>query len=279
MEVISADSMQVYRYMDIATAKPSEEELSSLPHHLIDVVNPDEQFQAGMFVKMAQDKISEIRCRGKIPVVVGGTGLYIKALIYGLAPAPGRSEKIRQALKKLMDKRGIGYLESILMRLDPASSSQIKKNDATRVIRSLEIAFQTGQRPSSINSLHGFQHPRYEAKIACMMPDRGLLYQKIDARVLKMVEYGLLDETKKLLDMGYDPELHSMRTLAYKHIVTHLKEKTTLGEAVWLIQRDTRRFAKRQVTWIKSMTDHTIFKSMGEAYDEVSGWMGTFRCR
>lgn len=273
MEVISADSMQVYRYMDIATAKPSAEERLRLPHHLIDVVNPDEQFQAGMFIQMAHQAIQEIGLKKKLPVIVGGTGLYIKALIFGLAPAPGRSEKVRRALKTIMDKKGTGYLEHMLSRLDPVLSSRIRKNDASRIIRSLEIIFQTGKQPSGIYTSHGFETPLYKTHIACIMPDREPLYRNIDNRVMRMMDNGLVDETLTLLNRGYGPELSSMQTLAYKHIIGHLDGKLTIEEAVGLIQRDTRRFAKRQMTWMNNRSDHTFFRTGEKAFSTVSAWL------
>jgi tRNA dimethylallyltransferase len=273
IEVVSADSMQIYHYMDIATAKPTNEERTALPHHLIDVVNPDEPFNAGMFVRMAQEKIAEIRVRKKVPIVVGGTGLYIKALIYGLAPAPPRSEKLRSTLRSLIKRRGIIYLEFMLKRMDPDMASLIRKNDALRIIRALEIIFETGQKPISLFKAHGFHNPLYQAKIACIMPSRDLLYQDIDQRVMGMIQRGLLDETRKLLDMGYSPELQSMQTLAYRHVIMHLKGEISLDEAVRLIRRDTRRFAKRQITWMKARPDHTLFDSIEEAHDSVSAWI------
>ncbi len=273
MEIISADSMQVYRHMDIATAKPNEEERAFLPHHLIDIVNPDEQFQAGMFVQMARRKIQEVRLRKKLPVVVGGTGLYIKALIYGLAPAPGRSDAVRTALKKLIERKGIGYLETMLHKMDPMTSSRIRKNDALRIIRSLEILFLTGKRPSSIYRSHGFEKPVNAAHIACIMPDRQLLYRNIDNRVIRMVEKGLVEETVRLLSSGYGPELTSMQTLAYKHIIHHLDGVLSLKEAVSLVQRDTRHFAKRQITWMNNRPDHSFFPSTEKAFDTVASWL------
>jgi tRNA dimethylallyltransferase len=273
IEVVSADSMQIYHYMDIATAKPTNEERTALPHHLIDVVNPDEPFNAGVFVRMAQEKIAEIRGRQKIPIVVGGTGLYIKALIYGLAPAPARSEKLRSTLRSLINRRGIVYLEFMLKRLDPDMASLIMKNDVLRIIRALEIIFETGQKPISLFMAHGFRNPQYQAKIACIMPSRDLLYQEIDQRVMGMIERGLLDETRKLLDMGYSPELQSMQTLAYRYVIMHLSGEVGLDEAIRLIRRDTKRFAKRQITWMKARPDHIFFNSVDGAYEVVTDWI------
>jgi tRNA dimethylallyltransferase len=279
VEVVSADSMQVYRYMDIATAKPSIQERAALPHYLIDVKNPDEPFNAGIFVRMAKEKIDDISARKKIPIIVGGTGLYIKALIYGLAPAPARSDKIRRALRSLINTKGISYLESLLKRMDPDTASLIKKNDVSRVIRALEIILETGQKPINLIIAHGFRSPVYQAKIACLMPGRDLLYSGIDRRVLRMMENGLLDETQKLLDMGYSPELQSMQTLAYKHVIRYIIGEISLDEAIRLIQRDTRHFAKRQVTWMKARPDHTFFDSIEEAHDVVSTWVENLSVR
>jgi tRNA dimethylallyltransferase len=273
IEVISADSMQVYRFMDIATAKPNPDERAALPHHLIDVVDPDQEFQAAMFIHMARERIAEVRARGKMPIVVGGTGLYIKALIYGLAPAPARSNKVRKALRSIIDRRGIHYLEAMLFRLDPDAASSIKKNDAVRVIRSLEIIFLSGHKTSSIYANHGFLKPEFNARIACIIPERDLLFRDIDARTMKMMEYGLLDETARLLEMGYSPELRSMQTLAYKHVIRHLNAEIDLAETIRLIQRDTRRYAKRQLTWMKSRQDQVFLDSIDLAYEAVSMWL------
>ncbi len=178
IEVISADSMQVYRYMDIATAKPSLKERAVLAHHIIDVVNPEQEFQAAMFMHMASERIAEVKARGKIPLVVGGTGLYIKALIYGLAPAPARMDKVREALRSIIDRKGINYLEAMLLRLDPDAASVIMKNDAVRLIRSLEIIFLTGHKTSDIYAEHGFQKPLFNARIACIIPGPRPAFQR-----------------------------------------------------------------------------------------------------
>ncbi|HQI81443.1 MAG TPA: tRNA (adenosine(37)-N6)-dimethylallyltransferase MiaA [Deltaproteobacteria bacterium] len=273
IEVVSADSMQVYRRMDIATAKPTPEQLSLLPHHLIDVVDPDEEFQAAMFVQQASEAIRQVRARGRIPLVVGGTGLYIRALLYGLAPAPARSEAIRAALRTLLHHKGISYLEAMLSRLDPASASAIAKNDAVRVVRALEIIFQSGRRASDFFASHGFERPLYRARIACIMPERERLFADIDRRTLDMVDAGLLDETRLLLGLGYGPHLRSMQTLAYRHVICHLQGDLGLDDCIRLIQRDTRRFAKRQVTWMKAREDHVFFDSATAAFDAVCGWL------
>ncbi len=273
IEVISADSMQVYRHMDIATAKPSPAEKSLLPHHLIDIVNPDEEFNAEMFSTRASEKIADIISRKRIPVVVGGTGLYIKALVYGLAPAPPRSAKLRDYFRGLMDRKGSLHLWQILERTDPETANKINKNDRLRIVRSLEILFLTGMKPSRVYREHGFASPRYLARTLCLMPERGKLYADINARVVRMVESGLIDETKKLLDMGFSPHLRSMQTLAYKHIVDYLEEKIGLESAIARIQRDTRNYAKRQITWMRSHYGRSSFHTAGEALGIIPEWI------
>ncbi|MGC9325636.1 MAG: tRNA (adenosine(37)-N6)-dimethylallyltransferase MiaA [Desulfomonilia bacterium] len=273
IEVISADSMQVYRYMDIATAKPTREEQVLLPHHLIDIVNPDEDFNAGMFAERSQEKISEIKHRGRIPIVVGGTGLYIKALIYGLVPVPSGSPEIRSMLRRLEENNGTGFLKRWLDRLDPESGAKINQRDAVRIIRYLEIILLTGVKPSVFFSWHRFRTPRIPAKIACIIPDRKKLYREIDARVVNMMEQGLMDETSRLLSLGYHPNLKSMQTLAYRHTVRHMKGELSLQKTIGLIQRDTRHYAKRQITWMKANAYHELFPSAGDAVRNVSRWI------
>ncbi len=266
LEVISADSMQVYRHMDIATAKPTPEELSVLPHHLIDVVDPDEEFNAGMFVSLARQKITEVRARKAIPVVVGGTGLYIKALIYGLASAPPRSDMVRAHLKAVADEKGSPHLWSLLHRLDPETALNLGENDRVRIVRALEIMILSGRRPGEFYREHRFSRPRCEARIVCIVPKRDLLYEDIDSRVVRMVKNGLVEETKRLLALGYSPGLRSMQTLAYKHIVDFLESRIGMDVAVSLIQRDTRRYAKRQLTWMRSHYDRGSFHTPEEAF-------------
>lgn len=275
LEVVSADSMQVYRHMDIATAKPSPGELAALPHHLIDLVEPDEEFNAGMFVSHASRAIAEIRSRHAIPVVVGGTGLYIKALIYGLAPVPSRSEPLRRVLKQLGKDRGTPFLWGMLHRLDPETALGLGVNDRMRIVRGLEIVFLTGRRPSESLKQHGFARPRIEARTVCLMPDRSELYERIDARVEQMVEQGLVEETRRLIALGFHPSLRSMQTLAYRHIVDYLDSKIGLDEAISLIQRDTRRYAKRQITWMRSHYGPEDFHSPAEARSLLEHQLGT----
>lgn len=273
IEVISADSMQVYRYMDIATAKPTLKERSVVAHHIIDVINPDQEFNAGMFVTMAREKIEDIRARSKIPLVVGGTGLYIKALVYGLCAAPSRAERYRSILHGLIHKKGLSYLYEALLKMDPDAARKISPKDEPRIIRALEIIFLTGKRLSNIQKVHGFSTPLLDVRIACLLPDRDILYARINSRVIKMIDAGLIDETKNLLAMGYHPGLRSMKSLAYKHVAGFLSSKVSMEEAIRLIQRDTRRYAKRQITWFKGEHNINFFDESSKAISVIDKWL------
>ena len=278
IEVVSADSMQVYRYMDIGTAKPGNEELKLLPHHVIDVVNPDQEFNAGMFLEMALHAIKDIQSRLKIPVVIGGTGLYIKALIYGLCNAPPRSERLRYVLNSIIKQKGIHHLYNVLKRLDPQYAQKIGPNDRSRIVRALEMTFLTGSRPSSIHNEHGFSKPIFNTRIACIMPSREKLYERINLRVTEMMDMGLVEETVSILDMGYSPDLKALKNLAYKHIVSDIHSEISSDTAIRLIQRDTRHFAKRQITWFKGNLSENTFLDRRTAEKIMDAWLSETEC-
>jgi len=271
LEVISADSMQVYRFMDIATAKPTHLERTRLPHHLVDIRNPDETFDAGSFAVLALEAINRIRSRGRIPIIVGGAGLYIQALVYGLCQAPPRSEKIRRILRDIAFNQGTQRLWEYLARLDPPTADKVAPQDAGRLIRYLEIIFLTGRKPSTLHARHGFSQPGLDARIFCLAPQRENLYTAIDNRVIAMLECGLVQETQRLLDRGYSRDLAPMKALAYKHVVAYLDSELSLDEAVLRIQRDTRHYAKRQLTWNRGHYDPSCF------YDNASALLAIDR--
>ncbi len=249
IEIISADSMQIYRGMDIATAKPTPEEQRLLPHHLIDTMNPDEEYNAGAFRKDALRIAAEIGSRGRIPIVAGGTGLYIKALIYGLSEGPIRSEDIRGNLRDFIQMNGPEKAWEILNRHDPDIAKKISPTDASRIIRYMEMILLTGEKPSAMHEGHGFKEPIISARVFCISMERDVLYERINRRVDEMISMGLVDETKRLLEAGYSPGLKSMQALGYKHLVAHLLYSLPLDEAISLVKRDTRHYAKRQMTW------------------------------
>jgi tRNA dimethylallyltransferase len=248
-EIISADSMQIYRYMDIGTAKPTAYEQSRIPHHMIDIVDPDENFDAVRFAEMARDKVMQLHQRGVMPLVVGGTGLYIKALLQGLFQSNPVDPKTRERLMKEAAENGSGILYDRLKRVDPDTADRLHPNDSYRIIRALETIESTGRSISEHQQDHGFSDQPFNALKICLQIDRQKLYERIDKRVDMMIEEGLVDEVKKLLAMSYSADLKSMQSIGYRHMVEFLAEQLPWDECVRTLKRDTRRFAKRQFTW------------------------------
>jgi len=249
VEIISADSRQVYRGMDIGTAKATPQERSRVPHHLIDVVNPDQDFTTADFVRLGHEAVGFIHRRGRLPLVVGGTGLYIRTLTEGLLPAPGQDKELRRQLHALEEAEGVGGLHRRLQQIDPALAARLHPRDRVRVIRAIEVFTLSGRRLSALQEEHAFgDHPFRLLKFG-LAPEREELYRHIDSRVESMLAAGLRDEVRDLLAKGYGPALKSMQTIGYREIVRHLEGVLSLDEAVALIQRSTRQYAKRQLTW------------------------------
>ena len=248
-EIISADSMQVYRFMDIGTAKPTAEERSLVNHHLIDVVNPDDQFNAAMYIEMAQRIIRELHNQRKTIFVVGGTGLYIKALLGGLFQGPDADEELRSLYRQELKQFGKEYLYEKLKRRDEKAAAQIDKNDVIRIIRALEVLELSGESIVEKQKAHDFGDNLYDSMKIGITLERSLLFKRIDQRTEKMIQDGLVNEVRKLLSVGYHEILKPMQSLGYKHIIRYLKGQYTCEDAVRLIKRDTRHYAKRQMTW------------------------------
>jgi len=251
-EIISADSMQVYRGMDVGTAKPTPEEQKGIPHHLLDVVDPDEEFNAATYNSMAIPRITEIGARGSSCFVVGGTGLYIKGLLDGLFECPPADLELRESLRREFDSSGSAVLHERLADLDPESARKIHPNDRVRVIRALEIIHLTKRRFSDLTREHAFGGRTLSALKLCLKVDREELYDRIDKRSLAMVENGLVEETEGLLRKGYSPDLKPMKAIGYRHMITYLKGDWSLDKAISELQKDTRRYAKRQLTWFRA---------------------------
>lgn len=250
-EIVSADSQQVWRGFDIGTAKANLAEKSRVPHHLIDIADPTEHFDAKRFVELADAAIEDIASRGKIPFVVGGTGMFLRMLEKGLCEAPPRDEDFRTHLEAEIERHGLWTFHDRLKEIDPESASAIHPNDRTRIVRALEICELTGMAPSALRKKHGFSKRRYDALKIGLDIDRGELYRRIDARVDGMMEAGLVDEVRSLLEK-YDAACQPFRAVGYREIVAYLSGKIALDEAVTLTKRNTRRFAKRQLTWFKT---------------------------
>lgn len=254
-EIVNADSMQVYRLMNIGTAKPSAEELATVPHHLIDIVWPDEPFSAADFVEAADKAIQEITARGKRVIVAGGTGLYIRALLQGLVDSPSGAGEIRSRLQQEAQEVGNQAMLEKLRRVDPDSASQMHSNNLVRIIRALEVYELTGIPLSQSQQKHGFAQERYQALKIGLRCDRAALYAGIEARVDAMMAAGLQEEVKALLKAGYSPNLKAMKGIGYKEMAAFLAGEYPLEQAVELIKRDTRRYAKRQLTWFNADKD------------------------
>jgi tRNA dimethylallyltransferase len=251
-EIISVDSMQVYRYMDIGTAKPGRAERAAVVHHLIDIVDPDEQYDAARFVRDSHEALHQILARGRIPLLTGGTGLYLQALTQGLfnwAPLEQHGP-VRQHLQERMDREGREGLYHELATIDPASAARIHPHDSQRILRALEI-FQTTGRPWSEHLQQKQDPPAVFSRLrqVCLTCDRDLLYARIEERSRLMLASGLVEEVENLRRMGYSAALPSMQSIGYRHVNNYLDGVWTQEEAVRLLRRDTRRYAKRQFTW------------------------------
>ena len=255
-EIISADSMQVYRRMDIGSAKITKEEMMGVPHHLIDVLEPDEEFNVTVFQKLAKAAVEEIYSRGNIPIVAGGTGFYIQALLNDIDfTENGEDTSIRDELEALAKEKGAEYLHGMLLAIDPESAEQIHANNKKRVIRAIEYYRQTGERISEHNKRERQKESPYDFLYYVVNTDRDILYQRIDQRVDEMMKQGLVEEVKELKDSGCTRDMVSMQGLGYKEILDYLQGECTLSDAVYLLKRDTRHFAKRQITWFKRERD------------------------
>ena len=254
-EIIGADSMQIYRRMDIGTAKPTSAEQACVRHHMVDIVAPDTPYDAARYAEEAGRAVQDIHRRGLVPVVAGGTGLYIKALIYGLFDSLPPDPQYRRQLEQTADARGTAYLHAQLAARDPAAAADIHVNDRFRIIRALETLHATGRPISELQQEHRFAQARFATfKIGLTMP-REALYARIDQRVEQMVAQGLLEEVRGLLARGYHAGLKSMQSIGYRHMADHLQHGVAWEETLRLMKRDTRRYAKRQFTWFRADPD------------------------
>ena len=253
-EIISADSMQIYRYMNIGTAKPDREEMAGIRHYMIDEINPDEEFSVARYKEMAEKYIKEIIKKGKKPIIVGGTGLYINSLIYNINFSETVSDwNLRKMLGKEAKEKGNEYLHKRLREVDPEAAERIHINDIKRIIRALEV-YEYTRRPISYHrELSRQKSPDYDFRIFGLTMDREKLYERINRRVDLMIEKGLVEEVKDLLRMGYGKNTVAMQGIGYKEIIFYLKGELTMDEAVYIIKRDSRHYAKRQMTWFRKI--------------------------
>lgn len=251
-EIISADSMQVYRHMDIGSAKIRPEEMEGVPHHLIDVLDPEEAFHVVRFQQLAKKAMDEIYAKSRIPILVGGTGFYIQSVLYDIDFTENEENTaIRAELERLAEEKGAAVLHQMLAEVDPESASEIHANNVKRVIRALEFYRLTGTKISEHNEEQRQKESPYNAAYFVLNDERSRLYERIELRVEQMLKEGLIEEVQALKDRGYTRDMVSMQGLGYKEILAYLEGEISLEEAVYILKRDTRHFAKRQLTWFK----------------------------
>lgn len=268
-EIISADSMQVYRHMDIGSAKIRQEEMQGVRHYLVDILEPTEAFHIVLFQKYAKQAIAEIYTKGKVPIIVGGTGFYIQSVLYDIDFQEGDEDPVlRGMLEQLVREKGAEFLHNILKECDPKAAEEIHANNIKRVIRAIEFNRQTGKKISEHNKAEREKKSAYDSRYFVLTDQRERLYQAIDKRVDQMIAEGLVDEVKRLMEMGCRRDATAMQGLGYKEIISYLMGEISLEEAVYTIKRDTRHFAKRQLTWFRRERDVIWIEKDKFAYDE-----------
>ena len=270
-EIISADSMQVYHYMDIGSAKIKKEDMQGIPHHLIDVLSPLEDFNVVTFQRMCKECMEDIYKRGKIPILTGGTGFYIQSVLYDIDFTENKEDScFRLELENLAKTKGASYLHEMLRKVDPVSAEEIHANNVKRVIRALEYHEQTGETISLHNETQRRKESAYRSCYFVLNDERDKLYERINQRVDEMLAEGLVEEVEKLAGMGCTRDMVSMQGLGYKEILSYLAGDITLEEATERIKRDTRHFAKRQITWFKREKDVIWVNKPDFSYDDTA---------
>lgn len=272
-EIVSCDSQQVYRGLDIGTAKASPEERAAVPHHLLDVVDPDEAFSAAEYARRARAALAEITARDRLPVVVGGTGLYLRALLDGLFDGPARDEATRRRLEALAKRFGDARLHRLLGRLDPSAAERIQPRDRVRIVRALEVYKATGRPLSEHHREAGEPLRGYRTLVLGLEPDRTWLRGVVEGRTRQMLDSGLLDEVRALLARGYGPDLRPLQAIGYREAVAVVQGRMSPEEAEAAIVTATMRFAKRQMTWFRHQADVTWLKDAETAYRAALEWL------
>jgi len=276
-QIIGADSMQVYKYMDIGSAKPTIEEQARVVHHMVDIVDPNESFDAAQFSERGRAKIFELSRQNIMPFVVGGTGLYIKTLLYGLFNADVSDPGVREKIKAQADTQGVEFLYERLSGLDPDTAKRLHPNDTYRILRALEVVESTGQSISKHHKNHGFLEQPFESLKVGLSMDRAVLYERINTRVDAMIAAGFLDEVKALLAKGYSLDHKCMQSIGYRHLVDYIEGRLGWEECVRTLKRDHRRYAKRQLTWFGADPE-IIWKTPGQI-EEIKLLVGKFMGR
>ncbi len=257
VELISADAYQIYKYMNIGTATPNEDDLEKVKHHLINELEPDENYSAGIFFEKAQGLISDILSRGKLPVIVGGTGLYVETLTKGIFDGPKANKEFRNKMNKILKRKGIKFLYDYLSKVDYEYARKISRGDVQKIIRAIEVYKLSGINFTDSHKLL-MKKPLFEYDVFVIMKERNLLYESINNRTSVMFDNGWVDEVNDLLNKGYTENLPSFKAIGYKEIAEYLKNNKNPYELIDLIRKKTRNFAKRQITWFRHMKDIKI---------------------
>jgi len=273
-EVVNADSMQIYRYMDIGTAKPTPEEQRRVAHHMISVADPDESYDAARFSREARKATDGVLGRQRVPLVAGGTGFYIRAFLYGLCNAAPEDPDIRVRLREEAGRRGAASMYGKLMECDPEAAGKIHPNDVYRIVRALAVYETCGITLTEFRRRHAFNDAPYQSLSIVLDMDRRELYERIDRRVDRMVEEGLAEEVERLFEMGYDERLKPMQALGYRHMGDYIRGRVDRDTAVETLKRDTRRYAKRQLTWFRK-DPQALWYSPAQT-DRIAGAIGAF---
>lgn len=278
-EIVSADSMQIYKYMDIGTAKITKDEMQGIPHYMVDIAYPDEAFTVSNYKQLATQHISKINSEGKLPIVVGGTGLYINSLVYKLnfASVPPMDD-YRIELEHLANNHGNEYIHTMLQKIDEDSANRISTKDRKRIIRALEIFKSTGKTMTEYNKDFRVENEDYNVSMICLNMNRDKLYSRINQRVDIMIEQGLVEEVKHILSLGYNRNLTSLQGIGYKEIIMYLNNECTLEEAIDKIKQGSRNYAKRQLTWFRrdnriKWIDVDDFQDMKELCDNIENYI------
>lgn len=270
-ELVSVDSMQVYRGLDLGTAKPDAPTRARVRHHGIDLAPPGSDFSMGDFVRFSERVIEDIWKRGRLPILVGGTGLYLRGLLKGIVDAPRRDEAIRRRLRSREQERGPGYLHRMLLRVDPEAGRRLPVRDRQRIVRALEVYFKSRRGLSERIREAPFGSDRYRSVKIGLSMNREVLYRMTDARVVRFFEAGLVDEVRGLLAAGLAPESNALKALGYREVLSHLRGEISLEEAISSTQRNTRRYAKRQWTWFRREEGVTWFNIDPSRVDRFAG--------
>ena len=281
-EIISADSMQVYKGMDIGTGKLSKDEMRGIPHHLIDVIEPTEEYNVSRFVEMARKAIDDILSRGKLPIVVGGTGFYIKSLLYtGETGDPGKDPDYKNLLRERAEIEGLSSLYEELSKVDPEASRRIDRNNRARIIRALEYNHATGLRYSDYCDSVELHEPIYRAKMFVLECERSVLYERMDERIDRMMADGLVEEVRCMISRGVDSSCTSMNGIGYKEIASYLSGEIPIEEAIRLIKSNTHHYAVRQSTWFRHQKGTVVVDCTDreKASEEILTALGNFHNR